>query len=457
MTDCSKNRICDEESFEGFQRRVIDNCPDKQNGLQPTTNSKNREKKDKLQDDADTKSLITVMINENKRRDYMLERLFTQVMTTHSNASTTSNDRNSTYQIMPDLSKSILTFDGEGDSKKAQEWLRRLEAMQQLHHCTDSLVLETAKANLRGGAVYWLERQSSSIKKWEDFVSAYKKTFIHTESLPIKWKKMAGRVQQRHESTSAYFHEKVKYCWDVGLTLEDTKEHILIGMWNRKKSIERKDKHTLETRPGKKEENCNYTPNDIKKSIERKDKHTLETRPGKKEENCNYTPNADMGKPENKTRKHPYTRLPPRNEEGKPLCFVCKRYEHVSKYFRQNIQNQQNTASKRENAPESSETLVTSSREEDKEGNLNREEDKEGNLKYFKEALINGKPIQAYVDQDSKCVLLRRSEAERLNLKYQPIQQNFIIKGYGSGEVKPLGKLEAYVEVDEAKAVTEVK
>ncbi|KAK9718780.1 hypothetical protein QE152_g23003 [Popillia japonica] len=129
-------------------------------------------------------------------------------------------------------------------------------------------------------------------------------------------------------------------------------------------------------------------------------------------------------------------RLAPRNEEGKPLCFVCKRYG----------QNQQNTASKRENAPVSSETLVTSS----------REEDKEGNLKYFKEALINGKPIQAYVDQGSKCVLLRRSETERLNLKYQPIQQIFIIRCYGSGEVKPLGKLEAFVEVDEAKAVAEM-
>ncbi|KAK9739656.1 Reverse transcriptase (RNA-dependent DNA polymerase) [Popillia japonica] len=51
---------------------------------------------------------------------------------------------------------------------------------------------------------------------------------------------------------------------------------------------------------------------------------------------------------------------------------------------------------------------------------------------------------------------LKRSEAERLNLKYQPIQQNFMIRGYGSGEVKPLGKLEAYIEVDEAKAVTEM-
>ncbi|KAK9692778.1 hypothetical protein QE152_g34923 [Popillia japonica] len=396
------------------------------------------------------------MINENKRRDEMLQRLFTQVMTIHSNASTTSKDRNSTYQIMPDLSKSIPTFDGEGDSTKAQEWLRRLEAMQQLHHWTDSLVLQTAKANLRGGAVYWLERQSSSIKKWEDFV---------------------------------------KYCWDVGLTLEDTKEQILIGMWNREvcsviAAIKLSNLDDLLHDMIKKERLIAERQGRIKGSIERKDKHKLETRPGKKEENCNYTPNADRGKPENKAKKHPYTRLPPRNEEGKPPTLrmqigasqkIRQRNIHIPDYLpgmkkealingkpiqayvdqgskcvllrrseaeRLNLKYQaiQQNFIIRGYGSESSETLVTSS----------REEDKEGNLKYFKEALINGKPIQAYVDQGSKCVLLRRSEAERLNLKYQAIQQNFIIRGYGSGEVKPLGKLEAYVEVDEAKAVTEM-
>ncbi|KAK9739657.1 hypothetical protein QE152_g8816 [Popillia japonica] len=180
--------------------------------------------------------------------------------------------------------------------------------MQQLHHWTDSLVLETAKANLRGGAVYWLERQSSSIKKWEDFVSAYKKTFIHTESLPVKWKKMAGRVQQRHESTSAYFHEKVKYCWDMGLTLEDTKEQILIGMWNREvcsviAAIKHSNLDDLLHDMIKQERLIPERQGRIKESIERKDKHKLETRPGMKVENCNYTPNADRGKPENKTKR----------------------------------------------------------------------------------------------------------------------------------------------------------
>ncbi|KAK9722233.1 hypothetical protein QE152_g19787 [Popillia japonica] len=170
----------------------------------------------------------------------------------------------------------------------------------------------------------------------------------------------------------------------------------------------------------------------IKESIERKDKHKFETRPGKKEENCYYTPNADRAKPENKTKKHRYTRLPPRNEEENFVLYasVIGTSQNIpGKIFRIS----RILRVKEKNAPESSETVVTSSREEDKEGNLN----------YFKEALINGKPIQAYVGQGSKCVLLRRSEAERLNLKYQPIQQNFIIRGYGSGEVKPLGKLKA--------------
>ncbi|KAK9702032.1 RNase H-like domain found in reverse transcriptase [Popillia japonica] len=201
----------------------------------------------------------------------------------------------------------------ERQSSSIKKWEDFVSAYKKTFIHTESLPIKWKKI--------WLERQSSSIKKWEDFVSAYKKTFIHTESLPIKWKKMAGRVQQRHESTSAYFHEKVKYCWDVGLTLEDTQDQIVIGMWNREvcsviTAIKHSNLHDLLHEMIKQESLIAERQERIKESIERKGKHKLEARQGKKEENCNYTPNADRDKPENKTEKHPYTRLPPRNEEG---------------------------------------------------------------------------------------------------------------------------------------------
>ncbi|KAJ8966729.1 hypothetical protein NQ314_003339 [Rhamnusium bicolor] len=87
-------------------------------------------------------------------------------------------------------------------------------------------------------------------------------------------------------------------------------------------------------------------------------------------------------------------RLPARNAEGKPLRFACKNYGHVSKYC------------KTKQPEVAKETLTTSS------SDIEKTED--DNLKYFKEARIGGKSIQSYVDQGSKCVLLRKSDADDL-------------------------------------------
>ncbi|KAK9693802.1 hypothetical protein QE152_g33949 [Popillia japonica] len=99
---------------------------------------------------------------------------------------------------------------------------------------------------------------------------------------------MASRVQQRHESTGAYIHEKVKFCWDVGLTLEDTKEQTLIGMWNREvcsviATIKHSNLDDLLHDMIKQERLIAERQGQIKENIERKDKHKLEPRQEKKE------------------------------------------------------------------------------------------------------------------------------------------------------------------------------
>ena len=58
-----------------------------------------------------------------------------------------------TYRIMPDLAKSIDNFNGSGDSTKAREWLRTLEAVAKLHRWPDSFILESARSHLIDGWV----------------------------------------------------------------------------------------------------------------------------------------------------------------------------------------------------------------------------------------------------------------------------------------------------------------
>ncbi|KAL1416945.1 hypothetical protein MTO96_027339 [Rhipicephalus appendiculatus] len=44
---------------------------------------------------------------------------------------------------------------------------------------------------------------------------------------------MQERVQQRSESTTAYFHSKVRLCQEVNLDFNDTREQVLTGLRSR--------------------------------------------------------------------------------------------------------------------------------------------------------------------------------------------------------------------------------
>ncbi|KAK9729921.1 hypothetical protein QE152_g15651 [Popillia japonica] len=79
-------------------------------------------------------------------------------------------------------------------------------------------------------------------------------------------------------------------------------------------------------------------------------------------------------------------------------------------------------------------------------------ENKMMNAKYFKEAKINGKNINSYIDTGSKCVTLREADANILGLEYEVMKSPFQLTGYGSGKVTPLGECNALVEVDQAEA-----
>lgn len=64
---------------------------------------------------------------------------------------------------MPDLSKSITAFDGEGGTSKAREWLEHIKSMKQLHNWPDSFALESANGNLKGSALQWYKSRQEEI------------------------------------------------------------------------------------------------------------------------------------------------------------------------------------------------------------------------------------------------------------------------------------------------------
>lgn len=71
--------------------------------------------------------------------------------------------------------------------------------------------------------------------------------------------------------------------------------------------------------------------------------------------------------------------------------------------------------------------------------------------KYFKDAIINGERIQAYIDMGAACVAMRKSEVDRLGITYDgDVCDEFV--GYGFGRVKALGCFKTTVIIDGVNA-----
>ncbi|KAK9729920.1 hypothetical protein QE152_g15650 [Popillia japonica] len=105
--------------------------------------------------------------------------------------------------------------------------------MMVIHKWPDSFALEIARSNLIGGAWQWWRTKERNIRNFNDFVAAYEHTFLKDEGLPSKWKRMTELVQHKGELLNQYFHTKVRLCSELKLTFADTKEQILIGLFDR--------------------------------------------------------------------------------------------------------------------------------------------------------------------------------------------------------------------------------
>lgn len=74
--------------------------------------------------------MSALLLEEGRRRDALMEQMFNELSVQRNNIPVNDNENSTStpiFRIMPDLSKDIGDFDGEGDSAKAREWFIELE------------------------------------------------------------------------------------------------------------------------------------------------------------------------------------------------------------------------------------------------------------------------------------------------------------------------------------------
>lgn len=88
------------------------------------------------------------------------------------------------------------------------------------------------RRHLVGAAHDWWLSRVQTITEWADFETTFKKTFVAEVSFTQRYAQMQARCQAKDESTTMYFHNKVRLCQAVNLGITDIKEQLLMGLWS---------------------------------------------------------------------------------------------------------------------------------------------------------------------------------------------------------------------------------
>ncbi|KAK9693088.1 hypothetical protein QE152_g34437 [Popillia japonica] len=171
--------------------------------------------------------IITVKLKATRVRQLMKNQ--------EHNSTTPVRDNNiRNFNIMPDLSKSIDNFAGEGSPKLAIKWLEQLKSTAALHSWLEPFTLQTARSHLVGAAKHWLEGKRE-FYDWNEFEQAFRKTFVFENKKENKndlWNHMQNRTQAKEENICIYYQEKVALCKSLNLPFAETKEQIAIGIFS---------------------------------------------------------------------------------------------------------------------------------------------------------------------------------------------------------------------------------
>ncbi|XP_001810078.1 retrovirus-related Pol polyprotein from transposon 297 [Tribolium castaneum] len=323
------------------------------------------------------------------------------------------------------LQKTLPDFD-PGSSKTALtaiQWIRKVETIASIYGWDSKNTLFHAMNRLNGAARFWFHGLEESLTDWHTFKTKLVEDFpvIHDDA-DIHFE-LSNRKKKFNESYETYVYTMKSIASKGTVSEQAVIKYIIMGLGDRElaKMLSLNDIRTTQDLLKRilqyvsTFQRCKSlrasSPNKIETKNDFDSKH-LE----RKCYNCN-----EVG--------HISTNCP--KPQKKSRCNTCNRVGHFAKDCQQSNQ--------RKDTEESEKT-------KEKYPKVRKIESNGSNDQNYKVITIDAKEITAYIDLGSDVVTLRKSDADNLNIVYVPY--NIMLRGFGQGSCKSVGKRTLMLNID---------
>ncbi|KAL0829563.1 hypothetical protein ABMA28_003074 [Loxostege sticticalis] len=321
---------------------------------------------------------------------------------------------NDTLGKLGNLQNTVPEFDPARKEQTMTMWLHKVNECASIYGWSEKQLIHYALPKLKGVAQRWYEGLSSVLFSWEEWQTKLLTAFPSEENYGQMLSDMLAKRARFGDSLETYFYDKTALINRCGITGRRAVECILHGVDDR--SVRLGAEAVQYDNPDKL---LAYLRN------ARNSRPQSDRRPGK--------PNQPIGRAQDNTAK----------QGNKPRCFNCMQEGHSVSQCTLPIKKCDKCHKLGHETEKcySNTKLITTT----EKSVMSVLSEKPGE-KYFKTALVNNIPFNAFIDFGSECCMIRLSEfksiSQDLNVDELPT-----LKGFGNSVLISIDEVEAEVDL----------
>lgn len=345
------------------------------------------------------------------------------------------NEKTHVHRIFHNIGDALPNFDPVKDEINILDWIDKMEECGDLYNWDEVAIKHFALSKLQGVAKKWRDSLPSERRSWEEWKGLLYETFpanIGAVDLRIN---AENYKRKNNQNVTEYFFEKLTLCNKASMLPEEAIEWIVRGLENNRFRDYLGPLHRYKY------------PSELLPDIKSADSYIGSVQKSVPVRSFN------QNLKENQTGSF---RNPVKKEVS---CFRCHEKGHYSRQCPKGNVNNQIGGQHREGGFSTSQSAGRLSSGSNNSSSFRKPENaiqvignQSNHQKYFKDALINDKPIKSYVDLGSSCVTIRLEDAECNGFTFMESEDLQPLVGYGNGIVKPLGIFSAKITVDGVEA-----